>query len=105
MSYRNDSNKLVQKYIENVWVLSSQALSSCVISKKVAKIIDRKFDIRFWVLVKSFVPLEAYIFGEGYLRLSSENYKFNDGSCDQDMKTHLTNFSVNYKQGKDMSKS
>ena len=58
---------------------------------------NKKFDIRFWVLVKSFAPLDAYIFSEGYLRLSSKNYNFMDHeSLQKNLKAHLTNFSVNF---------
>jgi len=61
--------------------------------------LNKKFDIRFWVLVKSFLPLEAYIFEEGYLRLSSNNYKFKtNNSLNKQLKSHLTNFSINFKQ-------
>lgn len=66
-------------------------------SQKICKMVNKKFDIRFWVLVKSFAPLDAYIFSEGYLRLSLETYKFMDHeSLQKNLKTHLTNFSVNF---------
>ena len=41
------------------------------------KLIKKKFDIRFWVLVKSFSPLSVYIYDEAYLRISSESYQLN----------------------------
>ena len=59
--------------------------------------LGRKFDIRVWVLVKSFSPLEVYIYDEGYLRISYENYKLdsiNDNTC------HLTNYSTNWSKKK-----
>lgn len=40
-----------------------------------SKLDNKKFDIRLWVLVKSFCPLEAYIYEEGYLRISQDEYQ------------------------------
>lgn len=37
----------------------------------VLNIVKKKFDIRFWVLVKSFSPLIIYVYNEAYLRISS----------------------------------
>ena len=73
-SFEKDGNKLVQKYVENVWILKDKPEISTK-KNKIYKIVGRKFDLRFWVLVKSFLPLEAYIYEEGYLRLSSQSYK------------------------------
>ena len=50
--------KIVQKYIGRPLILKC----------------GRKFDIRQWVLVKSFMPLEAYTFQYCYCRFSSEPY-------------------------------
>ena len=51
----------------------------------------RKFDIRQWVLVTSFDPLQIYIFSEFYLRICGSKYELNDI---QDSYKHLTNFSI-----------
>jgi len=51
----------------------------------------RKFDIRQWVLVTSYDPLEIYIFKEFYLRICGSKYDLNDI---QDSYKHLTNFSI-----------
>lgn len=40
-----------------------------------SKLVGKKFDIRFWVLVKSFSPFIAYIYDEAYLRISSDPYQ------------------------------
>ena len=50
--------KIIQKYIEHPLLLNCH----------------RKFDIRQWVLVKSFNPLKAYIFKQCYGRCSSMAY-------------------------------
>ncbi len=71
LCHKKGSNKLIQKYIENVWILNGQDLGPEMQEEKIHKIVNKKFDIRFWVLVKSLWPLDAYIFPEGYLRLSS----------------------------------
>jgi hypothetical protein len=67
------SMRIIQKYIENVWIYHSSGLESTNLHKKhpfLNKIQEKKFDIRLWVAVKSFSPLEAYIYEEGYLRIT-----------------------------------
>jgi hypothetical protein len=51
--------KIVQKYIENIWVLHETPNDKF---SYIGKIYKKKFDIRFWVLVKSFTPLVVYIY-------------------------------------------
>jgi len=46
---------VIQKYIEKPLLIN-----------------NRKFDMRVWVLLTA--TFDVYIFPEGYLRLSSENY-------------------------------
>ncbi len=53
---------------------------------------NKKFDLRQWVLVKSFNPLEIFMFSSCYLRLCSENFDVNDI---KNLNRHLTNFSLN----------
>lgn len=42
---------------------------------EIMKIVNRKFDIRLWVLVKSCSPLVVYVYDEGYLRITAEDYQ------------------------------
>lgn len=51
----------------------------------------RKFDLRLYVLVTSFGPLEAFIYRQGFARFSYSQY---DASNVRDLGVHLTNASV-----------
>mmetsp|Transcript_6459 Transcript_6459/g.15704 ORF Transcript_6459/g.15704 Transcript_6459/m.15704 type:complete len:1394 (+) Transcript_6459:99-4280(+) len=77
------SNRIVQKYIERPLLLSS----------------GHKFDIRQWVLVKSFQPLQVYMFSDCYLRLCNEPFDLRDLANRQ---RHITNWTVN-KHGKNFN--
>lgn len=50
-----------------------------------------KFDLRLYVLVTSFNPLEAFIYDEGFVRLCTRPYQDNDIS---NLFVHLTNSSL-----------
>eukprot|EP00826_Nyctotherus_ovalis_P011037 TRINITY_DN12881_c0_g1_i1.p1 TRINITY_DN12881_c0_g1~~TRINITY_DN12881_c0_g1_i1.p1 ORF type:complete len:172 (+),score=50.77 TRINITY_DN12881_c0_g1_i1:62-577(+) len=52
-----DRHYIVQKYIENPLI-----------------VLDRKFDIRQWVLVTSWNPLKIWIYNEMYIRFGAEDY-------------------------------
>ena len=65
---------MVQKYVE----------APLLINKK-------KFDLRQWVLVASWDPLDVYVFDTAYLRLCSSDYSLSDL---QDAYKHLSNYSV-----------
>ena len=54
-------------------------------------ILNRKFDIRVWVVIPSWNPLRIYVFKECYLRFSCNDY---DPRCPQNLFSHLTNNSV-----------
>ena len=54
---------------------------------------ERKFDIRTWVLVTSWDPLEAFVFDEGYLRVCPQNFTL-DESKFAEPQVHLTNLSA-----------
>ena len=86
--------KLIQKYVENVWVLQSLSPRQLKNYPHMKCAVGRKFDIRLWVLVKSFTPLDIYVYQEGYLRLSSQNYQLEALS---DQRSHLTNYCTNWK--------
>lgn len=88
--------RTIQKYIEDVWI--HRPNPSLKFANTVRKLENRKFDIRLWVAVKSFAPLEAFVYNEGYLRISQNMYQLLDISVE---KSHLTNFSVNWSQEED----
>ncbi|CAE7025796.1 TTLL3E [Symbiodinium natans] len=77
---KTTTNRVVQKYVEKPLLLFS----------------GRKFDIRQWVLVRSFQPLQVYMFSSCYLRLCNEPYDLGDLANRQ---RHISNWSVN-KHGK-----
>jgi hypothetical protein len=54
-------------------------------------ILNRKFDIRMWILVTC--NIKGYVFQEGYLRLSSLEYSCTD-SPTKNTFMHLTNNAV-----------
>ena len=68
---------VIQKYIENPLLFNG-----------------RKMDIRQWVLVTSFNPLKLWIFKEFYVRVSTNQFCYDDLG---DKYCHLTNISVNKK--------
>jgi len=74
-------DRVVQKYVERPLLLMHGGRK-------------RKFDLRQWVLVKSFDPLQAYLFSSAYLRFCNEEYDLNDLAKRE---SHLSNWSVNKK--------
>jgi hypothetical protein len=52
-----------------------------------------KFDLRLYVLVTSFRPLEAFIYSEGFARVSTQRYSL-DGADMANKFIHLTNSSI-----------
>jgi len=66
-----DTIWVVQKYIENPMI-----------------ILNKKFDIRQWVVVTSWQPLRIWYFDECYLRFTADNY---DPSKIHNKFMHLTN--------------
>lgn len=67
---------VIQKYVANPMLLDGY-----------------KFDLRIYVLVTSFNPLEAFIYRSGFARLSSQPYT-NDISKITNKMMHLTNSSI-----------
>ena len=53
-----------------------------------------KFDLRIYILVTSFNPLEAFIYKEGFGRFSTQPYTL-DPSDKANKYIHLTNVSIN----------
>lgn len=70
----NSSQYIIQKYIENPLIM-----------------LQRKFDIRQWVLVTDFNPLTIWMYDVNYLRFSAEDYNENDI---KNLFAHLTNNSI-----------
>ena len=71
---KNNSDIIIQKYIENPLI-----------------ILNRKFDIRQWVLVSSLDPLIIWLWNTPYLRFGAEDYNINDLN---NIYGHLTNNSI-----------
>ena len=58
----------------------------------------KKFDLRIYVLVKSFEPVEAYICNEGLVRISTEGYSKPMAGNKKNMFVHLTNSTLHKKK-------
>ena len=100
--------------VGNLWILKPVGLSrgrgislvqdvstvvysqSSVIQKYVEKPLclgGYKFDLRLYVLVTSFRPLEAFIYKEGFARISTQAYSLSEESLSNKF-IHLTNSSI-----------
>eukprot|EP00760_Papus_ankaliazontas_P034957 PhM_4_TR7563/c0_g1_i1/m.37525/K16602/TTLL5, TTLL10; tubulin polyglutamylase TTLL5 len=73
VNYGSTENVVVQKYIANPFV-----------------VMDKKFDLRLYVLVTSFSPLEAFISNLGFVRFATQPYKC-DKATISNRNIHLTN--------------
>ena len=73
--------RIVQRYIERPLLLNG-----------------RKFDVRVWVLVTSWDPLQAYVYTSPYARLCSAGYdmkgSFKDGWREEFKFSHFTNWAL-----------
>lgn len=78
MFSHEEKDMLVQRYIKTPLLLES-----------------KKFDLRLYVLVKGYDPVEAYLADEGLARLCTDNYKQPTANNMKNMFMHLTNFSLN----------
>ena len=73
--------------------------SGYLVSKYLAKphlLRGYKYDLRIYIVVTSYDPLQAYIFKEGLVRLATVPYTTAKGSLKKRF-VHLTNYSVNKK--------
>jgi tubulin polyglutamylase TTLL4 len=77
-----DAKVLVQEYIDNPYLLQ-----------------QRKFDLRIYVLVTSFEPLRAYTFEQGLARFATQPYEPPSADDVGERCAHLTNYSINKKEG------
>ncbi|KAL4495059.1 hypothetical protein ABPG72_015759 [Tetrahymena utriculariae] len=84
VNYTNQlQTRLVQKYIERIYICKSQVYP---------QLYNKKFDLRLWVLVKSFNPLRVYYYKQAYLRVCSSEYDLQDT---RNIFSHFTNYSIN----------
>ena len=70
---------IIQKYVKNPLLLDGY-----------------KFDLRIYVLVTKIIPLEVFIYKEGFARLSTEKYTLDDEQL-KNVMVHLTNYSIQKK--------
>ena len=75
--------KIAQKYIHN----------TCTLNKK-------KFDLRFVAVLKSVLPLDAYVYEEFYTRFGNKDFEMNESSF-SDYETHFT--VMNYTEGANLT--
>lgn len=78
---RYAENTIIQKYIPNPLLLDGF-----------------KFDLRLYVLVTSFQPVEAFLYRRGFARLSSQPFS-TDPATISNMFIHLTNSSIQRHSG------
>ncbi|TNV74755.1 hypothetical protein FGO68_gene14506 [Halteria grandinella] len=71
---KKSASKVVQKYIERPFLVN-----------------NKKFDIRQWVLVTSWEPLDVYVFSGAYLKICGNDFNLRNLS---DQYSHLSNFSI-----------
>jgi tubulin polyglutamylase TTLL11 len=72
-------NLLVQRYIKTPLLIDNK----------------KKFDLRLYVLIKGFNPIEAYLCDEGLARFCTEDYQMPTNSNLKNLFMHLTNYSLN----------
>lgn len=98
----------------NIWILKPIGLSrgrgislirdlaqlsysqACVLQRYVERPLclhGYKFDLRLYVLVTSFKPLEAFIYKEGFARVSTQRYSLSEADTSNRF-IHLTNSSI-----------
>lgn len=77
---------IVQRYVENPYLIGGTIIS-------IEIILGKKFDIRLYVLVSSFAPLQVFIHRNGFCRFS--NYQYSSDSKDiSNLYQHLTNVAI-----------
>ena len=111
---KNDPATPDPESIRNIWIMKPVGLSrgrgislvqditsltysqSSVLQKYVDKPLcleGYKFDLRLYILVTSFQPLEAFIYSDGFARISTEKYRVDADSLSNQF-IHLTNSSI-----------
>lgn len=110
--------------IQNYWILKPVGLSrgrgislvkdlsdvtysqSSVIQKYIERplcLVQYKFDLRIYVIVTSFKPLEAFIYKDGFARVSTTQYSLDPNDVNNKF-IHLTNSSIQKHNEQDISK-
>lgn len=111
---KSDPSTLDPDSIKNIWIMKPVGLSrgrgitlvqditSLTYSHTsvLQKYVDRplclggyKFDLRLYIVVTSFQPLEAFIYNDGFARVSTEKYRVDSDSLTNQF-IHLTNSSI-----------
>jgi len=76
---KKSQSKVVQKYIERPFLVR-----------------NRKFDVRQWVLVTSWEPLDAFVFETAYLKFCSSDFSLDLEEL-SDVYRHLSNYTIQKK--------
>lgn len=83
----NSSNQyVIQKYIERPLLVSNRKVVYCLYGQ---------FDIRQWVLIRNFNPLQVWVYEEYYLRFSSLEFSLSNL---ENRYIHLTNNAIQHDQ-------
>ena len=75
---------------------------NCIVTKYISNphlLYNRKYDLRLYVLISSINPLIIYVFDDGLVRITTEDYNLNINSLDDNF-IHLTNTCLNDKSEK-----
>lgn len=89
---------LVDKFKQipkNMWADSHAELLVQRYIKTPILIDKKKFDLRLYVMIKGFDPIEAYLCDEGLGRFCTEDYRQPCPGNMKNMYMHLTNYSLN----------
>eukprot|EP01118_Nematostelium_gracile_P006796 TRINITY_DN2192_c0_g1_i6.p1 TRINITY_DN2192_c0_g1~~TRINITY_DN2192_c0_g1_i6.p1 ORF type:complete len:219 (-),score=53.02 TRINITY_DN2192_c0_g1_i6:26-682(-) len=102
LTSKEELDKHMNNMNDNAFDTSWLKGGSVVISEYITKpylINKKKFDLRLYVFVKSFLPLEAYISKKGFARFCSEDYTIEHSQLNNSM-IHLTNVARQKKNAK-----
>lgn len=113
MSHENEVTESGEK-VKNIWIMKPVGLSrgrGITLVKDMSQlayshtsVLQRyvpnplcldgyKFDLRLYVLVTSFQPLEAFIYQDGFARISTQRFSLDEADLDNKF-IHLTNSSI-----------
>ena len=111
---QNLFNQIYEAHPEYIWIVKPVASSrgrgirllshinslpkKCLVSKYIDQphiIMNKKYDLRLYIVITSFTPLKIYLYEEGLVRFASEEYNPVNNSNKHNRYMHLTNYSVN----------